>query len=187
MRFMIGDVTKSAVGLVVSGLVLFFLVENRLAIYDAVGLTSPSSAPRTETVAIATPRVDTKPIVTGGSITLKKNPRDGQFWTDARINNKKINLLVDTGASAVALTLEDAKRAGVRVRQLDYNIPVNTAGGQVMAARTTLKSVKVGPIKVRDVRAVVIPEGLHVSLLGMTYLGEVRKIEVSSDKMVLKN
>jgi len=118
---------------------------------------------------------------------LKKNPRDGQFWTDARINNKKINLLVDTGASAIALTPDDAKRAGVKLKDLSYDIPVNTAGGQVMAARTTLKTVKVGPIRVKNVTAVVIPEGLHVSLLGMTYLGQVRKIEVSSDKMVLKN
>ena len=184
---MIKDVTKSVVGLLVCGLVTFAAVKNRNAIYEAVSLTPPEAAAATETINVVAPAPKVQSRSTGGSITLDKNPRDGQFWTDARINNKKITLLIDTGASSVALTLDDAKRAGVRVKSLKYNLPVNTAGGQVMAARTTLKSIKVGPIKVRDVRAVVIPEGLHVSLLGMTYLGEVRKIEVSPDKMVLKN
>ena len=184
---MIQDVTKSVTGLLVCGLVTFMVIENRQAIYDVAGLTPAETPPPVETINVVAPASKVKSKSTGGSITLSKNQRDGQFWTDARINNKKITLLVDTGASAVALTSEDAKRAGVRLRSLDYNIPVNTAGGQVMAAGTTLKSIKVGPIKVKNVRAFVIPEGLHVSLLGMTYLGEVRKIEVSSDKMVLKN
>ncbi len=162
-------------------------VENRHAIYAAIGLSPQETPTPVEKVNVVAPAPKAKPRSSGGSITLDKNPRDGQFWTDARINNKKVTLLVDTGASAVALTPDDAKRAGIRLRSLDYNIPVNTAGGQVMAARTTLKSVKVGPIKVKDVSAFVIPDGLHVSLLGMTYLGEVRKIEVSPDKMVLKN
>lgn len=184
---MIEDVTKSVVGLLVSGLMVFMVVENRQSIYNTVGLTPTETSAPVETINVVAPAPKVKSKSSGGSITLEKNPRDGQFWTDARINNKKVTLLVDTGASAVALTPEDAKRAGVRLKSLDYNIPVNTAGGQVMAARTTLKSVKVGPIKVKDVSAFVIPEGLHVSLLGMTYLGEVRKIEVSPSKMVLKN
>lgn len=184
---MIQDVTKSVAGLLVSGLLTFMVVENRQSVYDAIGLTPTETSTPVETINVVAPSSKVRSKSTGGSITLKKNPRDGQFWADSRINNKKVTLLVDTGASAVALTPEDAKRAGVRIRSLDYNIPVNTAGGQVMAARTTLKSIKVGPIKVKDVAAFVIPEGLHVSLLGMTYLGEVRKIEVSPDKMVLKN
>ncbi len=181
---MINDVLKSAAGVLVCGLVTFTLVKNRDTIYKAAGFTSPEQIAIAETTR---PVPVVKSRSSGGSITLDKNPRDGQFWTDARINNKKINLLVDTGASSIALTLDDAKRAGVRLSSLTYNIPVNTAGGQVMAAQITLKSVKVGPIRVKDVRAVVIPEGLHISLLGMTYLGQVRKIEVSPDKMVLKN
>lgn len=181
---MIDDVLKSAAGVFVCGLVTFLLVSNRDTIYTAAGI---APAENIAAVAPATNEAVTKPRSTGGSVTIRKNSGDGQFWTDARINNKKVNLLVDTGASAIALTPEDAKRAGVRIKSLNYNVPVNTAGGQIMAARTTLKSVKVGPIRVKDVQAVVIPEGLHVSLLGMTYLGQVRKIEVSPDKMVLKN
>jgi len=181
---MIDDVLKSAAGLLVCGVVTFLLVSNRSAIYTAAGITPAEPAPNIMPMDVSS---KPEPKTSGGSITLKKNPRDGQFWTDARINNKKINLLVDTGASAIALTPDDAKRAGVKLKDLSYDIPVNTAGGQVMAARTTLKTVKVGPIRVKNVTAVVIPEGLHVSLLGMTYLGQVRKIEVSSDKMVLKN
>lgn len=184
---MIQDVMKSAAGVLLCGLITFGLVKNRHVIYETVGLTPPEAVQTPETIALAMPVTKAAVRSRGGSVTLDKNPRDGQFWAEARINNKKITLLVDTGASTVALTPEDAKRAGVRLSSLEYNIPVNTAGGQVMAARTTLKSVKVGSIKIDDVRAVVIPDGLHVSLLGMTYLGEVRKIEVSSNEMVLKN
>ena len=182
---MIQDVMKSAAGLVVCGLAMFLVVEKRDVIYSAVGLT-PQETPKAEVVHVVKPAPKAQSS-SGGRVTLEKNPRDGQFWAEAKINNRKVTLLVDTGASSVALTPEDAKRAGIRLKSLNYNVPVSTAGGQVMAARTTIKSLKVGSIRVRDVRAVVIPDGLHVSLLGMTYLGQVRKIEVSSDKMVLRN
>ena len=185
---MIGDIVKSLAGITICALLTLIVLKNRTEIYETIGLTPQEETiqpSQTMNVVNQSPKTETRS--TGGKVILTKDPRSGQFWTEARINNRKIELLVDTGASSVALTLADAKTAGVRLNSLEYNIPVNTAGGQIMAARTSLKHIKVGSIKVKDVEAFVIPEGLHVSLLGMTYLGAIKKIEVSSDEMVLRN
>jgi len=73
----------------------------------------------------------------------------------------------------VALTLNDAKKAGIRTRDLQYNVPISTAGGRNMAAYVDLRSISIGAITLRNVRALVVPEGLNTSLLGMTYLGQL--------------
>ncbi len=181
---MFNSIFKSVLSLAITCTVMFVIVSNRAAIYAAVGL-----APVEKPVAVATPTqvLAEKTTSSGGRVTIKKNPRDRQFWTEARINNRTITMLVDTGASSVALTPADAKRAGIKLRSLDYNVPINTAGGQVMAARVTLKSVKVGSIRVKNVNGIVIPKGLSISLLGMSYLGEIKKIQVTKDAMVLRN
>jgi aspartyl protease family protein len=180
---MFDSIFKSAISIIICGLLMFFAVSNRHTIYEAAGLVPKQAETIVPVQAVASPSSRS----TGGAVRIKKNPRDGQFWTDARVNNRSINFLVDTGASTVALTASDAKKAGINLRSLEYNVPVSTAGGQVYAASTTLKSVKVGSIRVKNVRAVVIPEGLHVSLLGMTYLGQIKKIEVTPDALKLKN
>ncbi len=185
---MFDSIFKSVLSLAITCTLMFLIVSNRAAIYAMAGL-APVETSAEAPVQVATPvQAETlKTTSSGGRVTIKKNPRDGQFWTEARINNRTVTVLVDTGASSVALTPEDAKRAGIKLRSLDYNIPINTAGGQVMAARVTLKSVKVGSIRVKNVRGIVIPNGLSISLLGMTYLGEIKKIQVTPDAMVLKN
>lgn len=133
---------------------------------------------------------DTKKVLTnkpmGSVITIQKNPRDGQFWTDASVNSGIVHFLVDTGASSVALTLDDALKAGFRERDLVYNVPISTAGGKNTAAAVRIKTLSVGAITLRDVEAIVVPEGLHVSLLGMTYLGELQKVEASQNTLTLR-
>jgi len=176
-------------------------VINRHAIYEYTGLVP--SADGTETTQ--TPpllkkfsflsRKNTQPqelavkninIPNGSVVTISKNPRDGQFWTDARVDSGIVHFLVDTGASSVALTLEDARKAGIRDRELTYNVPISTAGGRNMAASITIGTLSVGGITLRNVDAIVVPKGLHVSLLGMTYLGQLQKVEASSDTLTLR-
>lgn len=122
----------------------------------------------------------------GSVVTIQKNPRDGQFWTDAQVNSGIVHFLIDTGASSVALTLDDARKAGIRERDLVYNIPISTAGGRNTAAAIKIKTLAVGAITLRDVDAIVVPKGLHVSLLGMTYLGELQKVEASQNTLTLR-
>jgi len=126
------------------------------------------------------------PRKSGTVVSIPKSKSDGQFWTDARVNSGYVKFLVDTGASAVALTLDDAKKSGIRTHDLEYDVPVSTAGGTNMAAYVELKSISVGAITIRNVDALIIPEGLNTSLLGMTYLGELQKVEATPNALLLR-
>lgn len=165
------------------GTALALAAANKDAVYQAIGL-SPAAKP-TQTVQT----VEAKPAITpqsGSVVSIPKSRSDGQFWTDARVNHGHVKFLVDTGASSVALTLNDAKKAGIRPRDLTYNVPIATAGGRNMAAYVELKSISVGAITLRNVQALVVPEGLHTSLLGMTYLGQLQKVEATPNALLLR-
>ena len=156
---------------------------NKEKLYAAAGITLPAAPVE------AAPVVAEKPVAKGhrGSVvSIPKSRNDGQFWTDARVNSGHVRFLVDTGASSVALTLNDAKKAGIRTRDLKYNVPIATAGGRNMAAYVELKSISVGAITLRNVRALVVPEGLGTSLLGMTYLGQLQKVEATPNALLLR-
>lgn len=141
-----------------------------------------TDADPTETVEIAT-KAPEKP----KSASVVSIPRtSGQFFTQGRVNSGTVRFLVDTGASSVALTLNDARRAGVNVQTLNYTTPVDTANGRTMAATVTLKEIRIGGIRVRNVRALVLKEGLHISLLGMTFLGELQKVEATPSQLILR-
>lgn len=161
---------------------LAYFLTHRQQVYALVGLDIPAQQ---EEVAAPPPVAKTK-VVSGSVVSIPKSKRDGQFWTDARVNSGHVKFLVDTGASSVALTLDDAKKAGIREHELDFNIIIHTAGGENKAARVTLKSISVGPITLRDVDALVVKDGLHVSLLGMTYLGDLQKVEATRDSLILR-
>jgi aspartyl protease family protein len=108
------------------------------------------------------------------SVTLNKS-NGGHFWTEARVDGRRIEFVVDTGASAIALRESDAARLGIHPTQRDYTVKVNTANGVSRAAPVDLRMVEIGNVVVRDVRALVHPDnGLGVNLLGMTFLGKVR-------------
>jgi len=111
---------------------------------------------------------------------------DGHFWADGEVERGTVHFLVDTGASSVFLTPDDARRLGVDPSNLLYNQTVRTAGGGVsLAAPVKLRSVSVNGVKVADVDALVIGRGLPTSLLGMTYLGRLSKFEATPTSLVL--
>jgi aspartyl protease family protein len=124
------------------------------------------------------------PPVNSRQIAIPKS-RDGHFWLDASINQKAVKFLVDTGASAVALTLADAQRLGFDVNGLDYNRRVITAAGEIKAASVTLAYVEIGGSRINNVEALIIREGLDNSLLGMSYLGRLTKLEATRTSLVL--
>lgn len=166
----------------------FKLVLKRLVVGFALSLIVAACAPTEKMdVQVETPS-KTKPTKrqSASVVTLRKNPNDGQFWTQARVNTGSVRFLVDTGAGMVALTEADAKKAGIKTRDLVYDLPIRTAGGENMAARIVLDQISVGAITVKDVKAMVVPTGLDVSLLGMTYLGELQSIQASPSALTLR-
>ena len=113
--------------------------------------------------------------------------RDGHFYVDAEINFRSVRLMVDTGATAVALRQSDAARAGIRVHRSAFQHPVQTANGTTHAAEAMLDSVMVSDVEVRNVRALILPDDrLGVSLLGGTFLHGLRRFEVSDGTMILE-
>jgi len=114
--------------------------------------------------------------------------RDGHFYVNATVNFRPVRLMVDTGATVVALRVSDAAAAGIRLRDVDFNNPVQTANGTTNAAQATLESVSVSDIEVRNVRALIIPDDqLSVSLLGGSFLHELRRFEVADGTLIFED
>jgi aspartyl protease family protein len=108
------------------------------------------------------------------TVTLSRSS-DGHFRTEARVDGRRLELIVDTGASQIALRASDAARLGIHPTTRDYNVRVSTANGITRAALIQLQRVEVEDIVVRDVAALVQPdEALGVNLLGMSFLSRVR-------------
>jgi aspartyl protease family protein len=110
----------------------------------------------------------------------------GHFWAEAEVDGHWIHCLIDTGASMVSLTPLDAQRLGVDLSTLSYDIPLNTANGQAHAARVRLDHVTVAGARVDNVDAIVAPQGLTTSLLGMSYLGRLSRFEATPNTLILR-
>ena len=110
---------------------------------------------------------------------------DGHYWAEATVNGKAVRFLVDTGATAVALTPADAERLGLTPADLHYSYRVVTAGGQARAASVKLTSITVAGARLDNVDALVIERGLDTSLLGMSYLGRLSRFEATRQSLVL--
>ena len=99
-----------------------------------------------------------------------------------------MRLMVDTGATVVALRASDAAAAGIRPLKSEYTSPVQTANGTTMAAETTLDSIVVDDIEVRHIRALVVPdEQLSLSLLGGSFLNGLERFQVADGTLIFEN
>jgi aspartyl protease family protein len=120
------------------------------------------------------------------SISITRDPR-GHFQTEGRIDGQRIDFMVDTGASVVALNEKSAARFGFRPSRSDYNASVSTANGTIKAARTRLAMVELGGLVVRDVDAMVLPdEALSENLLGLSFLSKLKRFEYANGRLVLE-
>lgn len=121
----------------------------------------------------------------GGPASIAK-AGDGHYWAEADVNGARVRFLVDTGASAVALTLSDARRLGIATDKLTYSYTVTTASGQARAAPVVLGQISIAGAEVSDVEALVIENGLDSSLLGMSYLGRLASFEATRTSLILR-
>ena len=120
------------------------------------------------------------------TVTIPRDAR-GHFQVDGRVDGRRIGFMVDTGASTIALTASDAKRLGIHPSAGEFTVTVRTANGNVRAAPTTLSTVEVGGLTVRDVRALVVPDNaLSENLLGLSFLTKLRRFEYAGGKLVLE-
>ena len=111
--------------------------------------------------------------------------RDGHFYAEVEVNGKKIEFVIDTGASEIVLSERDAETLGYPVSDLIYSGRANTANGVVPIARITLDKITLGRFTDRGVTATVNGGELDTSLLGMRYLERFRKIEIAGSRLTL--
>lgn len=121
-----------------------------------------------------------------GTVRLQAGS-NGHFHATARINGRPVEVMVDTGASMVALTWEDARTAGIFLRDSDFKHKVGTANGTARVAVVTLDHVSIEDVTVRNVRAAVAEPGkLQTTLLGMSFLGQLARTEMSRGVLLLE-
>lgn len=118
------------------------------------------------------------------SIVLPRG-RDGHYNMTLNINGVPVDFVVDTGATQVVLTKDDAIRIGLDLNDLRYLGTANTANGVVRTATVRLDSVQVGAIVDTNVRAVVNDGQMEQSLLGMTYLNYFDSITIRDGELIL--
>ena len=122
----------------------------------------------------------------GGTMVLKAD-RSGHFYAQPRINGHQIDAVIDTGATAVVLTYEDARSIGILPPASKFTVPVRTANGQTTTAAADLREIRLGSIRVGNVRALVARRGeLSVTLLGMSFLSRLSRADMRGGELVLR-
>lgn len=113
---------------------------------------------------------------------------NGQFETIMDVGGRSYPVLVDTGATLVALTYDDAASIGLHPRDADFHYTVTTANGVARAAVATVPSIRVGNVEADNVPVVIAMPGTLTgrSLLGMSFLSKLSGFQVQSNRLILR-
>ena len=171
-----------AAGLAIGGIAYFDEIRTALGMrITADDIVDNGSRPPAR-IAVATEQ----PVKSDRTVEIRAD-QSGHFQTTAYINGRAVQVLVDTGATIVALPYEDAEAVGIFLRDSDFSQRVNTANGIARVASVTIDTLTIDDITVRNVRAAVAERGkLTTTLLGMSFLGRLSKAEMTRGVLVLK-
>jgi aspartyl protease family protein len=160
-----------------------------------IGLMLPSGhqAPGASAVAPVTAATANVAAAVPASPAPAPTPREtrlarmesGHFYADPSINGQPVHVVIDTGASFVALTKADAQRIGIPFSESEFDVVGTGASGPVRGKLIELDRIDLDGKEVRHVRAAVL-EGLDISLLGQAYLSRIGGVQMSGDEMVLR-
>jgi aspartyl protease family protein len=123
--------------------------------------------------------------LSGRKVSLDADAR-GHFIADFRINGRKVEAMVDTGATLVAINLTTARRIGLPINPEDFKYSVETANGTAPAATATISSLAIGRIHIENVDAVVLQDkALSNTLIGVSFLNRLGKYQVENGTLLL--
>ena len=138
--------------------------------------------------ATPNPQVATAEPGSSGSRVVIHPDQRGHFRTEGAIDGRRLDCIVDTGASVVTLTESDAARLGFHPAPRDYVAQLKTANGTVRGAPVRLGMVEVGGLMLRNVSAIVLPDAaLSDNLLGLSFLSRLRRFEYRDGRLVLED
>ena len=150
---------------------------------------SPDTGVEAQPAALSSDMQNSQPGSTdylSGEMVLQRQS-DGHFYATPSVNGVQINSLVDTGASVIALTADDADAIGITWHPSELSVIGRGASGDVVGVAVHLDRVELGGFDVRDVDAVVIPEGLHITLLGQSFLSRIPNVAIADERMSLSD
>ena len=121
-----------------------------------------------------------------GRSASAKMKRNGHFYFNTKMNGASVKVMVDTGATGVAINRSTARRMGIKLSNSDFKYKSQTANGIAYYASAKIDEIKIGRVVVYDVRAAVLKDSsLSETLLGMTFLRKLKKFEVSNGTLIL--
>lgn len=120
----------------------------------------------------------------GDAVVLERSS-DGHFYADVMLNGATVRMLVDTGASGVALSRDDARSAGIATSIGMPEVVGEGADGAVHGEVVTIDRIALGGASASGVQAVVLNSG-SMSLLGQNFLRQFDSVEIKDDRMVLR-
>lgn len=113
--------------------------------------------------------------------------RQGHFWIEGRVNHADVHFMIDTGATGIALSRQDAATAGIHLQNRDFTLESHTANGIVRTAPVEIRTLEVGPLTVRGIPAQVIDGPMTgMALLGMSFLRRLDSFELRGDTLTLR-
>ena len=121
-----------------------------------------------------------------GEVVLTR-AEDGHYYAPVNADGAALRFLVDTGATVVALTQTDAELLGHYLNPGELTIVGRGVSGEVRGKAIVIKRLSIGAISADNVPAVIIPDGLPVSLLGQSFLSRIAHVTISDNRMTLKN
>jgi aspartyl protease family protein len=155
--------------------------------------SAPSDQQLAAEVAKPAPKAATAPArkpnllqMPGEGVVLDRSSNN-HFYADAVANGQGVRFMVDTGATVVALTAKDAERIGLFWTYNELENVGRGVSGDVMGKRVVINSLQLGNLSATNVQAVIIPDGLDISLLGQSFLSGVGSVSISGNQMTLKN
>lgn len=148
----------------------------------------PAPSDSTEHI-ISTPRIAAvqQPAATWAEEIILDREMDGHFYANVEVDGQSYRMMVDTGASVVALTEQDALSMGMTWHEDDIAPVAQGASGPVEGIRTNISHMAVGYHEADNVRAIIITNDAGISLLGQSFLSTLDNVQIAGDQMVLSN
>ena len=149
------------------------------------GREQPAEAPQLALVK-PEPHEPSTEVLLGRKVKLSADGR-GHFNADFKLNGRSVDAMVDTGATLVAINVSTARRIGMKLTEADFVHAVETANGTAKAAAGVIERLQIGRIDVADVQAVVLEDkALSGTLIGMSFLGRLKKFQIENGALLLE-